>query len=60
MKKLTILFGKDGAAKIEAFGFSGTACTDATKHIEAAIGKLSGPRQEKPEMRAVNKALVRQ
>lgn len=58
-RKITILFGRDGSSKIEAHGFTGTSCTDATKIIEAAIGKLSAPRQEKPEMHAKAKQLVR-
>ena len=60
MKTIKILFAPDGTSKVEAFGFAGKACTDATKFIENAIGKLSAPRHEKPEMRRVNKALVRQ
>jgi hypothetical protein len=60
MKKITILFGRDGSSKVEAHGFSGKACTDATKAIEMAIGKLAGAREEKAEMRGINKALVRQ
>lgn len=60
MKKIKILFATDGTSKIEAFGFSGTGCTDATKLIEMAIGKLSGPRHEKPEMRQGSDPLVSQ
>ena len=60
MKKIKILFEPDGKSSIEAIGFQGQECTDATKAIEAAIGKLSGPRKEKPEMRVDRRQLVRQ
>ena len=39
-----------GKTKIEAFGFSGCGCTDATKAIEQAIaGEAGVTRTEKPE-----------
>lgn len=60
MKKIKILFAADGSSKIDAVGFAGASCTDATKVIEAAIGKLAGPRVEKPEMRVKAATLVRQ
>ena len=42
MKKIVIVFDKNGGSKIEAFGFTGGDCLRATKDIEEAIGKAEG------------------
>lgn len=39
MKKIVVTFDKKGGSKIEALGFSGAGCLQATKDIEDAIGK---------------------
>jgi hypothetical protein len=39
MKKIVVTFDKRGGSKIEAFGFTGSGCLQATKDIEEAIGK---------------------
>jgi hypothetical protein len=49
MKTIKVQFAPDGTSKVEAFGFSGKACVDATRAIEAAIGK-SSQRTDKKEM----------
>ena len=38
MKKIEILFGPDGEIEIEAFGYNGKGCKDATKFLEQALG----------------------
>lgn len=40
MKKIVIVFDKRGGSKVEAFGFTGSACLEATRSIEEAIGKV--------------------
>jgi hypothetical protein len=38
MPKITITIDKKGRAVIQAEGFTGTACTQVTKNLEAALG----------------------
>ena len=38
MKKIKVHVDKEGGTKIETEGFTGTACKDATKELEEAIG----------------------
>ena len=40
--------GPDGSTRIEAEGFSGTGCTEATAAIEQALGTVV-TRERKPE-----------
>jgi hypothetical protein len=37
-KKIEILFGPNGEVEIEAFGFKGKGCKQATKFLEDALG----------------------
>lgn len=48
MKKIVVTVAPDGSSKVEAFGFTGSACLRATQDIERAIGKLE-MRKAKPE-----------
>jgi hypothetical protein len=38
MKKIKVHVSKEGDTKIETEGFTGTACKDATKLLEKALG----------------------
>ena len=37
-KKIEILFGPNGEIEIEAFGYKGRGCKDASKFLEDALG----------------------
>ena len=47
-KRIEILVKPDGKVKIEAIGYSGPACEEATKMIEDALGVVED-REHKPE-----------
>lgn len=47
-KQVIIQVSPDGEVKIEAVGFRGTACEQATRALETAMGKV-GKRSRKPE-----------
>lgn len=49
-QSIEIFFGDDGSTRIEAKGFTGKSCVEATKKIEELLGK-SGPRKYKSEFR---------
>lgn len=49
-KSIEITIGTDGKAKIEAIGYAGKGCVDATKAIEEALGVVTA-RTEKAEAR---------
>ena len=38
MKRVEVLLGKDGSVKVEASGFKGNSCVDATQFIRKALG----------------------
>lgn len=38
-KRVEILFGPEGEVVIEAFGFKGKTCKEATKFLEDVLGK---------------------
>jgi hypothetical protein len=38
MKKIIVHVDKEGSTKISTEGFTGTACQDATKQLEKALG----------------------
>jgi hypothetical protein len=52
MKSITITFKEDGSTTIEAEGFKGNGCTDATAAYEKALGVVS-KRKKKPEYHSV-------
>lgn len=41
MKTINIIFSTDGQSRIETHGFTGSRCKDATRFLEAALGKVS-------------------
>jgi len=41
MKTITIEIDAEGNVKVEAHGYKGTGCKDATKAIEAALGTVT-------------------
>jgi len=41
MKRIRATF-KDGKAEVKTFGFQGSACLDATRDLEKALGKVTG------------------
>lgn len=53
MKSIQIDITPDGETKIEAVGFKGKGCAEATKAIEQALGK-AGKSTKKPEFDQVN------
>ena len=38
-KKVEITFGKDGSVAVEAFGFKGASCEEATAFLDELFGK---------------------
>ncbi len=48
MKTITATIDKQGRVQIEANGFEGSSCEDATRAIEQALGAESS-RERKPE-----------
>jgi hypothetical protein len=38
-KKVEILLGKDGSVRVEAFGFKGESCEEATAFLDKIFGK---------------------
>ena len=38
MKKITVMFGPEGQIQIEAHGYKGKSCEDATKFLAEALG----------------------
>lgn len=49
MKQVTIKFDAVGNTQIEADGFVGNTCEDATKVFEDAFGGVEQGREQKPE-----------
>lgn len=41
MRKVEVLLGKDGSVKVEALGFKGSSCIEATNFIRKALGSKS-------------------
>lgn len=41
MKTINIIFSTDGQSRIETRGFTGSRCKDASRFLEAALGKVS-------------------
>ena len=49
MEEIEIIIDRKGNVKVEAHGFSGPSCRDATQALEDALG-ARGPTEDKPEM----------
>ena len=41
MKTIDIIFSADGQSRIKTRGFTGSQCKDASRFLEAALGKVS-------------------
>jgi hypothetical protein len=41
LKTINIIFSTDGQSRIETRGFTGSRCKDASRFLEAALGKVS-------------------
>jgi hypothetical protein len=59
MKRIDIDIGPDGGIAIDAVGFSGPDCEEATRFLEEALGEPAS-RQHKPEYRQRASAQRRQ
>ena len=59
MKRIDIDIGPDGSIAIDAVGFSGPDCEEATRFLEEALGEPAS-RQHKPEYRQRASAQRRQ
>lgn len=40
MKRIEITYNKDGSTRVEAFGYTGGSCAEATRKIEERHGKV--------------------
>lgn len=45
-QRIEILYGPEGEIVIEAFGFKGKSCKEATKFLEDALGKAVNVKQK--------------
>ena len=52
MKKLIVTVTQEGKTSIEAEGFNGQGCTQASEFLERALGTVQS-RTEKPEMHEI-------
>lgn len=48
-RRMEIVIDAEGKVRIDAIGFAGTSCKDATKVIEQALGAVESS-QNKPEL----------
>ena len=46
MRQMKIFYGPNGERKIEAFGFEGKVCQEATKFMEEALGKATDVKEK--------------
>lgn len=57
MKQIVITIDKVGRAKVEAVGFAGCGCTEATKGLVTALSSNAKPNEvsvaEKPEIHMI-------
>lgn len=58
MPTINVDISPEGDIKIDAIGFTGKACEEATRALEQALGVQSGPRQMKPEAQQVQRRTV--
>lgn len=47
-REIEVIIDQDGTVSIEAIGYDGPDCEEATDHIERALGRIQA-RQRKPE-----------
>lgn len=48
-ESIEVVINPDGSITIEAVGYTGGACVEATRALEAALGVQAGKRKLKPE-----------
>lgn len=58
-KEIVITIKPDGSTEVEASGFKGRECVDATEVFEKILGEVKG-RKAKPEMYVREKAGTKQ
>ena len=58
MKQIKVTIGPTGVADIDAEGFTGTGCRDATKGILDALADPSAKIEEKPEMHMLEEQTI--
>uniref|UniRef100_A0A6M3LU86 DUF2997 domain-containing protein n=1 Tax=viral metagenome TaxID=1070528 RepID=A0A6M3LU86_9ZZZZ len=46
MKTIKIVFNKDNSREVEAFGFRGQSCKDATEFLETILGRTAEVKQK--------------
>ncbi len=59
MKEIEVVVGEDGSVSIEALGFEGKGCEDATRELERVLGEEVSD-QKKPEWYRQVKQVVSQ
>ena len=59
MKTIHVDFAPDGGIKIEAVGFTGADCDQATRFLEDALGTVTG-KARKPEYHQAQQTRPRQ
>jgi hypothetical protein len=56
---IEVIIAPTGEITIDALGFKGADCEQATRHLEQALG-VAGPRVKKPEYHSATLAQTRQ
>lgn len=59
MKQVILTFNEDGSAKVEAHGFKGKGCEQATAPFEAVLGLDTSGRVKKPEYQQTERQAVK-
>ncbi len=59
MKEIELVINPDGSTSIEALGFEGKVCEDATRELEKALGETTESKR-KGEYYKQDKGLVKQ
>jgi hypothetical protein len=58
-REIEVIISDDGAVSIEALGFEGKACEDATKELEKVLGETTESKK-KPEWYKQSKQVLSQ
>lgn len=58
MPTINVDISPEGEVTIDAVGFTGRACEDATRALEQALGVQTSPRRMKPEAQQVQRRTV--